>query len=169
MMGADSALARLQRLMAENGQRPQQAAAGGNPRGSRGGARASGAGGAASAAGTAPGSFGAFRGSSVPFMVHAHELEKVFNPTGFVSEWTFEEIMRVSVALPTLSLPFDPERPGQTIVALDKAIFEAGLTDDTFPLVDADVANGNAGFVLKGDVTDPLDYHLWVLSLLLQK
>ena len=80
MMDADSALARLQRLMAENGQRPQQAAAGGNPRGSRGGARASGAGGAASAAGTAPGSFGAFRGSSVPFMVHAHELEKVFNP-----------------------------------------------------------------------------------------
>ena len=64
--------------------------------------------------------------------------------------------MRVSVALPALSLPFDPERPGQTIVALDKAIFEAGITDDTFPLVDADVANGNAGFVLKGDVTDPL-------------
>ena len=31
----------------------------------------------------------------------------------------------------------------------------------------ADVANGNRGFALYGDVTNAFDYHLWALALVL--
>ena len=34
-------------------------------------------------------------------------------------------------------------------------------------IVNADVANGNRGFELHGDVTNAFDYHLWALALVL--
>ena len=52
-------------------------------------------------------------------------------------------------------------------MALDHAAFEGGYADSTSALVDADVADGNRGFVLHGDVTNALEYHLWALALVL--
>ena len=53
------------------------------------------------------------------------------------------------------------------MVALDRAVFEGGYSDCTPDLVSADVANGNRGFALHGDVTNAFDYHSWALALVL--
>ena len=53
------------------------------------------------------------------------------------------------------------------MVALDRAVFEGGYSDSTSDLVSADVANGNRGFALHGDVTNAFDYHSWALALVL--
>ena len=70
-------------------------------------------------------------------------------------------------ALPGLQLPFDPANVTASIESLDQLVFEARVKDSTSALVDADVAQGNGGFALWGDVTDSLDYHLWAFSLIM--
>ena len=55
-------------------------------------------------------------------------------------------------ALPGLQLPFDPADMTASVRSLDQLAFEARAKDSTSALVDADVAQGNAGFALWGDV-----------------
>ena len=70
-------------------------------------------------------------------------------------------------ALPNMQLTFTVTDPAPTIVKLDRAVFEGGYSDSTSALVSADVADGNRGFGLYGDVTNGLDYHIWALALVL--
>lgn len=157
-------LARLTALMLESGQRLPPPAAGGS--GGRGGA-ASGAGGIA--AGTSPGLFGADRAlSETRHRIEADDLYAVFDPNGQRKQWTQGEIVRLVTALPDLNLPYSADNPSLTIKALDAMVFDLGIQDSTTALVDADISNGNAGFCTKGDVTNALDYHLWVLAMLLR-
>ena len=117
--------------------------------------------------GTPPESFGARRvGEESEIRVTAEDLAEVFDPTGFNNGWTPGEVERVVIALPDLQLPFDAANIAPTIETLDRIAFEARTTDSTSALVDADVAQSNGGFALWGDVTDPLDYRLWALSLI---
>ena len=57
------------------------------------------------------------------------------------------EVMRVSEAMPDLRLPFTAANPAPTLMALDRAVFEGRYSDSTTDLVDADVADGNRGFL----------------------
>ena len=66
-----------------------------------------------------------------------------------------------------MRLPFTVTNPAPTVMALDHTVFEGGYSDSTSALVDADVADGNRGFALHGDVTNALDYHLWALALVM--
>ena len=70
-------------------------------------------------------------------------------------------------ALPNLHLPFAAANPAPTLMTMNRAVFEGGYSDSTSDLVDADVADGNRGFALHGDVTNALDYHLWSLALVM--
>jgi len=167
MPDMSSALIRLGRLMelqgvassfragtaAENvvSKRKRKGAAGG------GGATAT-----AAEIGTPPQVFGARRiGGQQVVRVTAGDLGEVFDPTELKSEWTPGEVERVVKALPGLQLPFDPANVGASIESLDQLAFEARAKDTTPALVDADVAQGNGGFALWGDVTGPpLGCHL---------
>ena len=134
---------------------------------------ASGGGGATATAtgaevGLPPESFGARRvGGESVLRITADDLAEVFDPTGFKNDWTPGEVERVVMALPDLKLPFDAANVASTIETLDQLVFGVRSSDSTSALVDADVAQGNGGFALWGDVTDPLDYHLWALSLIM--
>ena len=69
--------------------------------------------------------------------------------------------------MPNMRLPFTVTNPAPTAMALDHAVFEGGYSDSTSALVDADVADGNRGFALHGDVANALDYNLRALALVM--
>ena len=166
-----SALIRLGRLMELQGigssSRAGAAAETMSKRKSKG---ASGGGGAmetTAEAGLPPQGFGACRVSGEKVLrIAADDLAEVFDPTDFKNEWTPGEVERVVNALSGLQLPFDVANVAVPIESLDQLVFETRVKDTTSALVDADVAQGNGGFALWGDVTDSLDCHLWALSLI---
>ena len=165
-----SALIRLGRLMELQGIASSRADAATGKEGKRR-SKATGGGGAAASpaeAGTSPEVFGARRyGGATVVQIETEDLSDVFDPTGFKGEWTLDEVERVVQALPGLQLSFDAADMTATIQSLDQLVFEKRTKDSTSVLVDADVAQGNGGFALWGDVTDSLDYHLWALALIM--
>ena len=166
-----SALIRLGRLMELQGIAPSRAGAAAetvSKRKSKGASDGGGASATAAEAGTSPQGFGARRiGGETVIRIATDDLGEVFDPTDFDSEWTPGEVERVVQALPGLQLPFDPANVTASIESLDQLAFEARVKDPTSAFVDADVAQGNGGFALWGDVTDSLDDHLWALSLIM--
>ena len=161
MSDMSSALIRLGRLMELQGIAPSpRAGAAAETVSKRKSKGASGGGGAtATAAETEipPQGFGARRISGQTVLqITAGDLGEVFDPADFKSEWTPGEVERVMQALPGLQLPFDPANVAASIGALDQLAFEARAKDSTPALVDADVAQGNGGFALWGDVTNRL-------------
>ena len=131
-------------------------------RGSGGGA------GAVAGAGITPLAFGDDRGAAPALItIDADDLYTVFDPDGLSREWTVNEVLCVAEAMPNMRLPFAAANPAPTVMALDHAVFERRYTDSTTDLVDADVADGNRGFALHGDVANALGYHLWALALVI--
>ena len=159
-----SSLIRLGRLMELQGIASSRADAATSTVGKRKSKPTGGGGAAASPAetGTSPEVFGARRyGGAKVVRIETEDLSDVFDPTGFKDEWTLDEVERVVQALPGLQLSFDAADMTATIQSLDQLVFEKRTKDSTSVLVDADVAQGNGGFALWGDVTGSLDYHLW--------
>ena len=154
---------RLISLIAASGKRSV-----GDGSGSSGKKRASGGGAASAGAGIAPLAIDADRGATpVLVTIDADDLYTVFDPVGLNKQWTVTEVLRVKQPMPNMRLSFTVTDPAPTVVALDRAVFEGGYSDSTSDLVSADVANGNRGFALHGDVTNAFDYHLWALALVL--
>ena len=160
---ASAPTTRLISLIAASGKRSV-----GDGRGSSGRSRASGGGAAPAGAGIAPLAIDADRGASPTLVrIDVDDLYTVFDPVGLNKQWTVTEVLRVKQAMPNMRLSFTVTDPAPTVVALDRAVFEGGYSDSTSDLVSADVANGNRGFALYGDVTNAFDYHLWALALVL--
>ena len=154
---------RLVSLIAASGKRSV-----GDDSGSSGKKRSSGSGAATAGPGIAPLAIDAGRGTTpVRVTIDADDLYTVFDPVGLNKQWTINEVLRVKQSMPNMRLSFSVTDPAPTVMALDRAVFEGGYADSTSALVEADVANGNRGFALHGDVTSALDYHLWALALVL--
>ena len=119
--------------------------------------RSSGGGAVSAGAGIAPWAFDADRGAApVLVTIDADDLYTAFDPDGLNKQWTVNEVLRVKQSMPNMRLPFTVTNPAPTVMALDHAVFEGGYSDSTSALVDADVADGNRGFALHGDVTNAL-------------
>ena len=160
---ASAPTTRLISLIAASGKRSV-----GDGRSSSGRSRSSGGGAAPAGAGIAPLAIDADRGASPTLVrIDADDLYTVFDPVGLNKQWTVTEVLRVKQSMPNMRLSFTVTDPAPTVVALDRAVFEGGYSDSTSDLVSADVANGNRGFALYGDVTNAFDYHLWALALVL--
>ena len=63
------------------------------------------------------------------------DLEQVFDPTGFNSDWTPGEVERVVMALPDLQLPFDAANVASASEALGQLVFEVRSADSTSALL----------------------------------
>ena len=147
---------RLIALIAASGNR----ALGGSPSSSKK-RRSGGGAGASVGVGIAPRAFGDDRGAAPALVtIGADDLCTAFDPDGLDKQWTANEVLRVTEAMPNMRLPFAAANPVPTVMALDRAVFEGGYTDSTSELVDADVSDGNRGFALHGDMANALDFGL---------
>ena len=96
-----------------------------------------------------PLAFGVGRGvAPILITINADNICTVFDPDGLSKQWTVNEVLRVAEAMPNIRLPFAAASPAPTLLALDRAVFEGRYKYSTTALVDADVADGNRGFLL---------------------